>query len=281
MSERHVFAALPARAIGDARLSGTDLRLLAAIAGHDRFGKNGAGCYASQARLAALIGAHEKAVARSAGRLVDCGYVTVERNPTNGRLVIYRVVYTDDDAAAFRGDGRSFTQRRELKLAPNSAPPRDAIGNNAVTDAASATAEQEADSRPPIGNMAVTDQGRIGNKQNQKTPRKQLVARANIFPEGENKLGEALLGGKSSADPVLITDPPGAVERDHRSERPDGAGPRYVPTLNQWLWRSGEDASMSEIDAAIHARARASTARPSNALLATAACRNARAWGLG
>ena len=53
------FAALPARAIGDDRLKGSHLKVLAAIAIHDRLsgarGK-GQGCWAGNKRLAGMIG---------------------------------------------------------------------------------------------------------------------------------------------------------------------------------------------------------------------------------
>ncbi|GAG18887.1 unnamed protein product, partial [marine sediment metagenome] len=52
---RVFFAALPARAIGDARLTGLHLKALGAIATHDRISgqrKKGQGCWAGNKRLA-------------------------------------------------------------------------------------------------------------------------------------------------------------------------------------------------------------------------------------
>lgn len=186
------YAPIPARALADTRLSGTDLRLLAAIAAHDRFGKNGTGCFASQRRLAALIGAHEKAVARSAARLVEFGYTTTERSPTNGRLVVYRVVYTEDDAAAMRGDGRSFTAPSRLALAP-------ATGNKSATDSGRGEAVVGPEPGAATGNKSATDRARIGNSEKNKAEKKQGAAAANIFPERDKRLREALLGNGESA----------------------------------------------------------------------------------
>lgn len=203
MSEpvKPIYAPMPARALADTRLSGTDFRLLAAIAAHDRFGKNGTGCFASQRRLAALIGAHEKAVARSAGRLVEFGYVATERSPTNGRLVIYRVVYNEDDAHAMRGDGRSFTRPAGLKLAPapetgsnsvTNEPP--ATGNKSATDSARREAVENPRSGAKTGSKSVTDQGPIGNTEKLNAQQNQGAASANIFCERDNRLREARLG---------------------------------------------------------------------------------------
>lgn len=187
-SPRPIYAPIPARALADTRLSGTDLRLLAAIAAHDRFGKNGTGCFASQRRLAGLIGGHEKAVARAAGRLVEFGYVTSERSPTNGRLVIYRVIYTEEDGAAMRGDGRSFTKSTGLKLAPESA-----TGNRIATDSAAAEPVENCADDAENSNKSATDSPPIGNSQKNKTEPIQCVARANIFSETDNRLREARL----------------------------------------------------------------------------------------
>lgn len=220
MSEapRPIYAPIPARALADTRLSGTDLRLLAAIAAHDRFGKNGTGCFASQRRLAALIGAHEKAVARSAGRLMECGYMTSEKSPTNGRLVIYRVIYTEDDAAAMRGDGRSFTKSAGLKLAPESG-----TGNRTATDTGEGASAAPTCELNGIGNNAATERVAIGNSPEKKSAPDQYVARANIFPERDNRLGEARLGNGENAERPPGNAPPanvaGKVGRDELIEQ--------------------------------------------------------------
>ena len=204
MSEpRPIYAPIPARALADTRLSGTDLRLLAAIAAHDRFGKNGTGCFASQRRLAALIGAHEKAVARSAGRLVEFGYMTSERSPTNGRLVIYRVTYTEDDGAAMRGDGRSFTKSAGLKLAPEPG-----TGSRTATDHGAASSGEAPPDKAATGSKSATEKVAIGNSAEKKSAPDQCVAHANIFPERDNRLREALLGNGEIAERLPEIPPP-------------------------------------------------------------------------
>ncbi|MCA8888649.1 MAG: helix-turn-helix domain-containing protein [Parvularculaceae bacterium] len=192
MSEqnRPIYAPIPLRALQDPTLSGADLRTLGAIAAHDRFTKNGTGCFASHARLATMTGLHQKAVARSIGRLRDAGYLIVERNPMNGRLAVYRVIYSDDDATAMRGDGRSGVRPTKPRPVP--------IGNKSATDQSAR-----------IGSRAVTDETLIGNNQNQKASQNQCDVDRNIFPERDNRLGEALARrdeAERAAPPELFAD---------------------------------------------------------------------------
>src|SRR5262249_37568716 len=89
------FAALPLRALSDADLSGSHFRLLATIAYHDRFGKNGQGCYATQATLSRISGIHVTNIPKLAANLVRWGYLDMSRNEMDRRLVTYRVRYDD------------------------------------------------------------------------------------------------------------------------------------------------------------------------------------------
>ena len=59
------FAPLPARAMADEALAALDIRVLACLAAHDRFGANGIGCYASHLRLSGLVKCHLKSLACS------------------------------------------------------------------------------------------------------------------------------------------------------------------------------------------------------------------------
>ncbi len=102
MKNGTTFAPIPARAIGDGALSGLDLRLLGAIALHDRMSETGRsrqGCWASHKRLAAMLGCDKSAVSRSLKRLVEWGYVQSQRNPRSRRYKVLVVHYTDEDAA--------------------------------------------------------------------------------------------------------------------------------------------------------------------------------------
>lgn len=272
-----IYAPLPLRALGDDRLSRADLVTLAVVAAHDRFGKNRTGCFASYARLADMTHQCERALKRSLQRLGELGYIRVEANPMDARRRVLFVEYTQADAAAMRGSGRSFVKRAALRVAP--APCE--IGVRADTDFGAVDLEENPPERRKFGVTDDTENAEFGVRPEKIDERNQSVASRNIFPERENRLREAPLSEQNSADPVPRTDPPALVERDHRPARSDGAGGRSVLTLNQWLWRSGDDPSPSEIDEVIRERASASTARPSAALLATAASRQARAWGLG
>lgn len=95
------YAALPARAMGDKRLAAEDYRVLMAIAAHDRLGANGVGCYAGHPRLASLAGCHEKSLSRTLAKLKECGYLEIRQHPMNGRLRVYRILYTAFDSDYF------------------------------------------------------------------------------------------------------------------------------------------------------------------------------------
>ena len=91
------FAPVPARAARDLRLRERHFRALTIIALHDQLDKNGAGCWASQRRLAALAGVHETALSHTLSELRDWGYLVSTMHATNRRRRIHRIVYTDHD----------------------------------------------------------------------------------------------------------------------------------------------------------------------------------------
>lgn len=86
------FAAMPLNALNDRRLHEVDLRVLAAVAYFDRFGKNGTGCYATQTKLAAMTGCHERKVRGALDKLHRLGYLVKSRQE-NRRRHQYHVVY--------------------------------------------------------------------------------------------------------------------------------------------------------------------------------------------
>ena len=94
------FAPIPARAMADEALSALDLRVLMALAVHDRFGANGIGCFASHPRLARLVKCHLKSLSRSLRMLDKLGYIDAVPFLLNKRQRAYRVVYTTADRAA-------------------------------------------------------------------------------------------------------------------------------------------------------------------------------------
>ncbi|RKQ73480.1 helix-turn-helix domain-containing protein [Oceanibaculum indicum] len=91
------FAAIPVRALADDRLSALHFRVLGAVAFHDRFGGNGAGCFASQARLAEYCGCHYTALSHALADLRAYGYVQTERQNENKRKRVHRVLYAQSD----------------------------------------------------------------------------------------------------------------------------------------------------------------------------------------
>ena len=97
MGKPVIFSPTPPRAIGDERLSALDLRVLMAIAVHDRMSKNGIGCTAGHGRLAALVRYDIKSLSRSNRTLGECGYVGCRANPLNPRSRPYFVIYNEFD----------------------------------------------------------------------------------------------------------------------------------------------------------------------------------------
>ncbi len=98
------FAAIPVRALSDPRMSLLKLRLLGAVAAHDRMGK-GQGCWASSTRLAQMIGSHPVVVRRYITLLVTAGYLEREQADTNPNRRKLRVVYSEADWAMFNCQG--------------------------------------------------------------------------------------------------------------------------------------------------------------------------------
>lgn len=99
---KELFAPLPIRAVCDARLSARHLRVLAAVCYHDRFGRNGQGCWAGRKRLAAETGITSTHVSDMLSDLRRFGYVTSERHPMNQRTTVHRVIYDDSDRSPIR-----------------------------------------------------------------------------------------------------------------------------------------------------------------------------------
>jgi hypothetical protein len=158
------YAPLPARVIGDKTLTGEELRVLAALAVHDRLGANGMGCYASHSRLAALVGCHEKSLSRSLSTLATRGYISASRHPLNARLRVYKVLYSDEDATSLKS-----------------------IGNRPATY------------DEPTGNKPATENPQIGNKPNPETQQKQQDESANILGEAIRYPAEAVNRSRESA----------------------------------------------------------------------------------
>ncbi|MDE4620643.1 helix-turn-helix domain-containing protein [Sinorhizobium meliloti] len=94
------FIPMPVRALQDDKLSAVDLRVLGAVAYHDRLGKNGRGCFASQATLAAMARCDIRSVKRSLQNLgKPGGYIVIEKSKQDARQRVYRIVYEIGDKA--------------------------------------------------------------------------------------------------------------------------------------------------------------------------------------
>lgn len=126
MTIKPMFAPSPARAIGAANLSSVDLRVLMAVAAHDRLGANGIGCFASHTRLAQLVGCHIKSLSRSLAILVEARFISASRI---GRQPVYKVIYNDFDTAFIKSIGNKSATERHNTLGNEFVLIGDAIGN--------------------------------------------------------------------------------------------------------------------------------------------------------
>jgi DNA-binding MarR family transcriptional regulator len=90
------FAALPERALYDARLSLTHHRVLGKIALHDgrSLTNGGTGCTRSHRGMANELRVDFANFSRAVKELLLWGYASQQRNPRNKRQWIYRVTYT-------------------------------------------------------------------------------------------------------------------------------------------------------------------------------------------
>jgi DNA-binding transcriptional ArsR family regulator len=95
LDEGRKFLTLPPRYIHDRRLTVYDCQVLGAIAWYDRHGGNERGCLCGRKQISEDIGILEANVSRSLRRLQEFGYITVERDGTDGRRKVQRVRYTE------------------------------------------------------------------------------------------------------------------------------------------------------------------------------------------
>jgi DNA-binding MarR family transcriptional regulator len=100
---RNYFAAIPGRAIEDQNLSSLDLRVMAAVAAHDRMGRNGQPCRASLKTLAGKVGARDTSVSIALNRLSVRGYLEPLPVASDARRKAWRVIYDESADAAAMG----------------------------------------------------------------------------------------------------------------------------------------------------------------------------------
>ena len=72
---------------------------LGAIAYHDRFGRNGIGCYLTHDQFARFIDRPRNKVTEAIGDLLAWGYLSEARSDLDHRRKVYRIIYLDADNA--------------------------------------------------------------------------------------------------------------------------------------------------------------------------------------
>lgn len=164
------FAAVPGRAVRDQNISGLQFRTLAAIAGHDRMGRNGQGCWAGRKAMAARIGCTETSFSEAISWLVKEGYIEVMVSETDGRRRGYRVVY--DTAEDAKGIG---ARHKESGSANADVSQLDKSANADVS-----TGDRS----------AKADQPTVDKRQKAKVEQlvKASIRKPNIFPEGDKNI---------------------------------------------------------------------------------------------
>lgn len=92
------FAAVPARACADKRLTGGHWRVLGIIAFHDRFNRNNRGCYITHQTMAEFIGSSRSSVTEWIRDLLAWGYVgTLAPLNNDRRREAYTILYDPPD----------------------------------------------------------------------------------------------------------------------------------------------------------------------------------------
>jgi len=101
---RFCFAGIPARVIGDQRLTALHFRALASIALHDQMSARtqGQGCWASLKTLSEECGCVHTSLSAAINDLGGWGYVAIDRHPDDRRRHVLRVLYTGEDVAVLK-----------------------------------------------------------------------------------------------------------------------------------------------------------------------------------
>lgn len=179
------FAAVPGRAVRDKDISGLQFRALAAIAGHDRMGRNGQGCWAGRKAMAERIGCTETSFSEAVSWLVKNEYIEVMLSETDGRKRGYRVVYqTAEDA---KGIGAKLKADRSADAD---------VSDRATGRDRSASADVNARDRSASADVSARNRSAKGDqsapRQYQKDQVDQVVRssvrKPNIFPEREENI---------------------------------------------------------------------------------------------
>lgn len=154
-----MFSALPMRAMRDKRLNAEHFRVLMVVAFHDRFGRNGTGCYAGNKKMAEEADCNIKSLSRTLRELAEWGYITAKVNPLNKKTRIYNVAYAEPENGS-----RFATNVGSIGNSP--ATCADENGNNFADEVPQIGSkdfdEDEQNQRPAEGNIsceAITNHG--------------------------------------------------------------------------------------------------------------------------
>jgi len=116
--KKEIFGAIPMRAFSDKRLAATHFRVLGVISRMDGFGRNGSGCYATQATLAKRAACDRSTVNRVMRDLRGWGYIQATKQENRKRpqyLVVHQTVEQMPEGWDAAGDA---AQSNEEKVWP-------------------------------------------------------------------------------------------------------------------------------------------------------------------
>lgn len=94
---------IPARALRDPTLKGTDIRVLCAIGLH--VGRDGSGCFALTRTLCKEAGVHRSQFFASTHRLIAAGLITRESGQAAGKGSRYAIIFDSEGESIKRGRG--------------------------------------------------------------------------------------------------------------------------------------------------------------------------------
>ena len=209
VAQLNFFSAVPGRATSDLRLSGLHFRILCAIAGYDRMGRNGRSCFAGSKTLAANVGCAEGSFRNAVSDLIAIGYLRVERSDEDARRVGYAIVYqTAADAAGIGAKSKgSVSSSDDVKRGRN-------LSSNHDRSKGKASSIDGRNSRDMSSNDAISDEiPSIKSKLNQIV--RSASSKPNIFCETENinreahemlEFGERLLGSGRGLEALPVVE---------------------------------------------------------------------------
>jgi len=176
------YAPIPISAMGDTRLGAAHHRLLQAIAYHDRFGKNGSGCYATHGTLAEMAKLNRVTVVTALGELVAFGYVDAIRSASDLRKRTYRVIY----------DGVEVCSRQTTESGASICSPQ-------TTQSRAAETRSVASPEPICSPTCSPETTESVAEQNRDTVESNSLSRDNRTYKRENRSSETIIDSAEAA----------------------------------------------------------------------------------